>query len=187
MSRTRLVVVLGGLLLAATTAAAGVRWFVGGTDPASGGSRTIKYGCPVYGDHDPAKPCGPPAALDPRRTPVTEQQRAAVKDRAKAIRLAASHAGWCMTGMEAECARRPPSHEPTQRDVDTARVWLSRTEASASTARLARPGDPGQVGALLYAARLDDVCVVGYLLQVPSGAGSESIVGPLPDGRCLPE
>ncbi|SCE78425.1 hypothetical protein GA0070607_1533 [Micromonospora coriariae] len=188
LGRTRLVLVLCGAVVAVVAATAGVRWFVGEPDPAAGGKRSIGYGCPVFGsDPGPPKECGPPAALDPRRAPVTEGQRTAVRDRARAIRLAASHAGWCMTGAQPECARQPASHEPTQHDVDAARLWLSRTEASASTARLARPGDPGHVGGLLYAARLDDVCVIGHFEQVPSGVSGEEIVGLLPDGTCLPD
>ncbi|WP_256443044.1 hypothetical protein [Micromonospora sp. U21] len=43
------------------------------------------------------------------------------------------------------------------------------------------------MGGLLYAARLDDVCVVGHFEQVPSGVSGEEIVGLLPDGTCLPD
>ncbi|MCX5118573.1 hypothetical protein OG992_15425 [Micromonospora sp. NBC_00362] len=43
------------------------------------------------------------------------------------------------------------------------------------------------MGALLYAARLDDVCVIGYFVQVPGGVSGEEIVGLLPDGTGLPD
>ncbi|GIH21571.1 hypothetical protein Raf01_97430 [Rugosimonospora africana] len=52
--------------------------------------------------------------------------------------------------------------------------------------RLAASEDPVPRGALLYAVPLGNACIIGYQnLQTGTGAGSQGVVGTLPDHTCL--
>jgi hypothetical protein len=128
--------------------------------------------------------CERAAADYGRRLPLSDEQRRQAEAMTDAVTKAASDGGWCMGPMEPACLKRPPSHPPRPEDVDTARLWLAKTKASDSTARLARPDDPAPVGSLLYAARVGDACIVGHVGSIPGG-GAYWIAGLLPGERCL--
>jgi hypothetical protein len=120
-----------------------------------------------------------------RRAPLSVEQRQRAEAMAQAVERAASSGGWCIGRITRACLTRSSSHRPGPEDVDAARRWLARTGASDTTARLARPGDPAPVGSLLWAARVGDACIIGYIDTIPGGGGFFRFAGLLPDGSCL--
>ncbi|MDT0528102.1 hypothetical protein RM555_03725 [Micromonospora sp. DSM 115977] len=187
VERLRLAFLASAVVMMLLTAAAGGLWW-SRRDAAidANAQQADKIGCPIFGaDADRGSFCGDHAQDGSRRALISDEQRQQTEDVARSVRTAASHAGWCTSSNDLTCARRPPSHPPTEQDVEAARLWLGRTGASAVDARLAREGDPVPVGSLLYAARFGAVCVVGYVESVPGGAGAHRTVGLLSNGNCL--
>ncbi|MGW5671085.1 hypothetical protein [Micromonospora sp. NPDC003776] len=168
-------VVLAALLVILVVS--GAIWRTSRQPPAS-----ERVACPIFGSDAGPGFCG---NADVHRATVPDDVLRRAQDAAEAIWTAASHGGWCMSPNDQSCARRPPSHRPNGQDVEAARLWLSRTEATAVDARLATEHDPAPIGALLYAAQIGSACVVGYVETVPGGAGRQSVVGLLHDGSCL--
>ncbi|GHJ52912.1 hypothetical protein Nm8I071_22190 [Nonomuraea sp. TT08I-71] len=185
VKRLRLALLTSAVVMMLLTAAAsGLWWSRRDAAVAPKAQQDVKIGCPIFGEGRGSF-CGNLAQDSGRRAPISNDQRQGVEHVAGPVHTAASHAGWCTSSNDLTCARRPPSHPPTEQDANTARLWLARTGASAVDARLAREGDPAPVGSLLYAARFETVCVVGYVESVPGGAGTQRIVGLLSNGNCL--
>jgi hypothetical protein len=183
--RARLAVVVGVVLLALGSVFGVGRWL--DHDRASGdrGSRPQAFTCGVPSSQPDRDYCRRAAIDDARRAPLTDEQRQHAEGMEKAVLRAASNGGWCMGPMERACLEPPPSHPPGPKDVEAARLWLARTGASDTSARLARPDDPAPVGSLLFAARVEDACIIGHVDAIPGGGGEHHLAGLLPDGRCL--
>lgn len=191
---TRVVAVACGVLLAVEVVIGARHWLARSEAAADQSGQPVAYACgivlPKGATEMPARErayCQRAAADYGRRLPVSDEQRREAEALSPAVRKAASNGGWCMGPLERACLKRPSSHPPRPEDVDTARLWLAKTKASDSTARLARPSDPATVGSLHYAARVGDACIVGHVDSIPGGGGAEQVVGLLPGGRCLPD
>ncbi|MER7470756.1 hypothetical protein [Micromonospora sp. NPDC000018] len=174
------------VMMLLVAAAGGLWWSRREAAVVPNAQQAAKIGCPIFeADADRGSFCGNVAHDSSRRSLISDEERQRAEDVAGSVLTAASHAGWCTSSNDPTCARRPPSHAPTEQDVKAALLWLARTGASAVDARLAREGDPAPVGSLLYAAQIDTVCVVGYVESVPGGVGAQRTVGRLPNGNCL--
>jgi hypothetical protein len=99
----------------------------------------------------------------------------------------AGNLGLCVDPGEPTCSQVFDSHSPTDADVQAAEAALRQEHFRSFTVRLARRPDPAPDGALIYALRIDDACVVGYAERVPDGFGRHQILGALPSGNCLDE
>jgi hypothetical protein len=73
----------------------------------------------------------------------------------------------------------------TEADAAKVRQALAAGDYAEVTVRLARDSDPTVPGALLYAVRVGDVCVLGDVTPPPDERWHEWYAGLLPDGRCL--
>lgn len=75
--------------------------------------------------------------------------------------------------------------EATEEYVLRVRQALTTAGHTDAVVRLARPDDPSVPGALLWAVRIGDVCVLGDLTPGPDPRWHEWYAGLLPDGHCL--
>ena len=75
--------------------------------------------------------------------------------------------------------------EATEDYVSRVQHALTRAGYTDAVVRLARPEDPSVPGALLWAVRVGDVCVLGDIVPGPDRRWHEWYAGLLPDGRCL--
>ncbi|MFC7533981.1 hypothetical protein [Actinoplanes sp. GCM10030250] len=73
----------------------------------------------------------------------------------------------------------------TEAYVTKVRRSLTAGGYSGATVRLARDSDPTAPGALIYAVRIGDVCVLGDVTPPPAERWHEWYAGLLPDGTCL--
>jgi hypothetical protein len=188
-----LAVVAGAVLLTLGGVIGVGRWVDDEPEPAGLGaqSRQQLFQCmvelPPSGQPDPADlaQCNREGDDFARRAPMRDGQPPEAM--VEAVQRAASSGGWCMGHITRACLTEPSSHRPGPQDVDVARRLLARTGASDTTARLARPDDPAPAGTLLYAARVGDTCIIGYVGAIPSNGGPIRFGGLLPDGKCLPD
>jgi hypothetical protein len=182
-----LAVVVGAVLITVGAVIGVGRWVADEPEAADSGAQSgpRKFGC-VYEDREPDPDfCRREGADFARRAPVSDEQRQRAKSMVEMVVRAASSGGWCMGPITVACLQqKPSSHPPRPEDVDAARLWLARTGASDTTARLARRDDPAPVGSLLYTARVGDACIMGHVKVIP-GSGSHLVAGLLPDGSCL--
>jgi hypothetical protein len=143
------------------------------------------FGCAYAGDDDRGY-CAKAAKEWARRTQVTQGRMDAVlPNSGKEIDLAASYKAWCGSPTARTCDPSDKPHPPTTADVETARSALVRLGYPGIVVRIARPDDPAPAGALIYAARVGPVCVVGHRETVPGGPGQHTVMGLLPGDRCL--
>ncbi len=73
----------------------------------------------------------------------------------------------------------------TEQDAAAVRRSLAAGGYSDAVVRLGRETDPTVAGALIYAVRVGDVCVLGDVTPPPVEKWHEWYAGLLPDGRCL--
>jgi hypothetical protein len=90
----------------------------------------------------------------------------------------------CPTIGYPSCRGGQQTRPATSADVEAATGALTRAGLADSVVRVAHPQDPAPDGALVYALRMGDGCVVGYL-EVGRGTGDYLIGGLLPNGQCL--
>lgn len=120
-----------------------------------------------------------------RRHPITAAQHAAAEQARRDVGRVIGRIGDCVTAAGFPCERDVARRPATASDATDTAEGLSRAGFGNSVVRVARADDPAPLGSLFYAVHVaDQVCVVGYVLEVPGGAGSESVVGTLPGGRC---
>ncbi|MGW4944189.1 DUF6993 domain-containing protein [Actinoplanes sp. NPDC004185] len=69
-------------------------------------------------------------------------------------------------------------------DVREVRQALEQAGYPGAVVRLAGPDDPAPADAVMFAVAREDVCLIGYVLG-GRGPGVITVVGRLPNGRCL--
>ncbi|MFI5937465.1 hypothetical protein [Actinoplanes sp. NPDC051494] len=154
----------------------------GGPGPPADGSGLVMI-CPLRQTSEEI--CGRPVRGAGDRLPGSTAP--GIEETAGMIAVLAADGGWCITGRPGTCAEGGRRLPPTESDVRVARSGLTEAGFPDHVVRLARPGDPAPEGALLYAVKIGDVCVIGDTETVPrtSRGSSFEILGPLPDGSCL--
>jgi hypothetical protein len=180
----RLAAVVGAVLLTLGGGIGVGLWLYDGPERGERAAQPRAFTCGMVASEPDPDYCRRAAIDYGHRAPVSDEQSGRAEAMSREVRRAAGSGGWCMGPMEPACLKRPSSHPPGPEDVEVARLWLARTGASDTTARLARPDDPAPVGSLLYAARVGDACIIGHVNAIPGGGGHH-IGGLLPDGRCL--
>jgi hypothetical protein len=161
------------------------RWLDDDQVPADRGANPPAFTCGMKASELDGDYCRRAAVDDARRAPLSDEQRRRAEEMGAAVWRAASSGGRCMGALDSACLEPSSSHPPGPKDVEVARLWLARTGASDISARLARPDDPAPVGSLLFAARVEDACIIGHVDAIPEGGGGRRVGGLLPDGRCL--
>ncbi|WP_250002750.1 hypothetical protein [Actinoplanes sp. M2I2] len=88
------------------------------------------------------------------------------------------------TGADGPCAGAGEL-SATEQDVAEVRRSLAAGGYREAVVRLGRDTDPTLPGALIYAVRVGEVCVLGDVTPPPDERWHEWYAGLLPDGRCL--
>jgi hypothetical protein len=78
--------------------------------------------------------------------------------------------------------RGGPAPDPVQ--LELSRRALAAAGFEDVTVRQARPDDPAPAGTVVYAAGIGPACIF-IVRRTPNSAGTEQILGRLPDGHCL--
>ncbi|MFC6020132.1 hypothetical protein ACFP2T_28560 [Plantactinospora solaniradicis] len=119
-----------------------------------------------------------------RRAPISSRGPIGYEGTAAIMHDAVSRSSGCPTLADPSCHGSRPTRAATAADVAAAERALAQAGLADSVVRVARPDDPAPDGALVYALRMGDGCVVGYL-DVGRGDGDHLVGGLLPNGQCL--
>ncbi|MBE1488640.1 hypothetical protein [Plantactinospora soyae] len=119
-----------------------------------------------------------------RRAPISSRGPVGYEGTAELMSEAVSRGVWCPTPGDPSCHQSRPTRAATATDVAAAERALTQAGLADSVVRVAQPDDPAPDGALVYALRMGDGCVVGYL-ELGRGDGDHLVGGLLPNGQCL--
>jgi hypothetical protein len=118
------------------------------------------------------------------RTPLSAADRAAARERLPDARAAIDSVA-CANGGCQQTEIQPrggPAADPVQ--LEMSRRALAAAGFEDVTVRPARADDPAPAGTTVYAAGVGPACIV-IARRAPNTAGTEQILGRLPDGHCL--
>lgn len=151
--------------------------FLGASPEAEG------YTCIATGP-DAAGTCERQAEDFTRRRPITAAQRAQAEATGRAVEKALLAVPYPDEPGNCDATACTMTSRPAnETDVAAVRAALTKAGFPTATVRLARPTDPAAPGSILYAVPAGPACILGY--QTPDGAGSHTVVGPLPPNACL--
>jgi hypothetical protein len=119
-----------------------------------------------------------------QRAPMASPGPMGYEVTAAMMRDAISRSSWCPTPDDPRCYGPQRIRAATTADVEAAKRALTQVGLAGSVVRVAQPHDPAPDGALIYALRMGDGCVVGYV-EVGRGVGEHFVGGLLPNGQCL--
>jgi hypothetical protein len=130
--------------------------------------------------------CDRAAADAARRLPLSDAQRSTAETASSDVGHVVGRVGRCVTAQGQPCNGSITRHQPTAADANAVVQALKEAGHNDSTARVAGSTDPAPADSLLYAVDVGDgVCIIGYIFDIPGGAGGRTVLGRLPGGRCL--
>jgi hypothetical protein len=131
-------------------------------------------------DHPGDHPCSRIAADNRRRRALTTTEQASAQPVIDTVTAAlVRHSRTQCATPPGPCTDRILPADPTE-----VRRQLAAIGYSDAMVRLYRDGDPAPAGSVVYAVKVRDRCLLGYLPT--DRPGQLRAVGPLPDGTCLP-